>query len=164
MKGHISHIRTRKKFRFLICGETKYAKPDICIIDQNIDNAILLVQEDQHLGGEISPHCQLVAGAIAAFRYNNAQRRSVGLDLLTSMVIPGITLMATFPTFFKIPVTKELVRSVEYGQYPPTPTIVTAHVPVISNPDRKYITGMKSVENRLPIVQCYEAFKKFVFD
>jgi len=156
-------IRTRKELRFFICGEFKYAKPDICIIDRNANDVILLVQEDKRFGGDINPHGQLIAEAIAAFQNNNARRRSVGLDPWNSKVIPGIILTGTSPSFFKIPVTQELVQSVGRGQYPSTPTIITGHVPDIPRPNRRFSEGMKPLDNRRAILQCYEAFKKFVF-
>lgn len=79
-------IRTRKGLRFFICGEYKNAKPDICIIDRNTNDIILLVQEDKRFCGNMDPHGQLIAEAIAAFQNNNARRRSVGLDPWNSKV------------------------------------------------------------------------------
>jgi Uma2 family endonuclease len=60
-------IRTRKELRFFTCGEVKYAKPDVCIINRDANDIILLVQEDKHFGGEIEAHPQLIAEAIAVF-------------------------------------------------------------------------------------------------
>ena len=79
-------ICSRKELPFLICGVSKSAKPDICIIDRNANDVILLVREDKRFGGGINLHGQLVAEAIAAFQNNNARRRSVGLDPITSKV------------------------------------------------------------------------------
>ncbi|KAH9475528.1 hypothetical protein JR316_0012643 [Psilocybe cubensis] len=155
-------VRTRKKLRLLICGEKKYAKPDVCIIDRNENDIILLVHEDKRFGGDTDPHAQLIASAIATFQNNNAQRRSAGLDPLNSKVIPGIIMVGTSPSFFKIPVTQELTRCVAQGQYPPTLTIVTGHVPDIPRPSRRFSEGIKPLDNRRGILQCYEAFKKFV--
>ncbi|KAK0464768.1 uncharacterized protein EV420DRAFT_1062917 [Desarmillaria tabescens] len=154
-------IRTRKELRFLICGETKCAKPDICILNRDTNDIILLVQEDKRFGpGDV--HAQLIAGTIAAFQFNNARRRAVGLDPLDSKVIPGIIMVGTHPSFFKIPVTQELTRCVESGQFPPAPTIVPGHVPDLPRPNHRFSEGMKPLDNRRAILQCYEAFKKFV--
>ncbi|PBK67270.1 hypothetical protein ARMSODRAFT_889451 [Armillaria solidipes] len=155
-------IRTRKELRFFICGESKYAKLDVCIIDRDANDIILLVQEDKRFAGKRDPHAQLVAEAIAAFQDNNARRLSVGLDPLDSKVIPGVIMVGTSPSFFKIPVTQELTRCVESGQFPHTPTIITGHVPDIPRPNRRFSEGMKPLDNRRAILQCYEAFKKFV--
>ena len=73
-------VRTREELPLFVCGEHKYAKPDICIIDRNSNDVILLVQEDRRFGGGISLHAQLIAEAIAAFQSDNARGRSVGLD------------------------------------------------------------------------------------
>ena len=69
----------------------------------------------------------------------------------------------TSPSFFKIPVTQDLSRSVERGQFPPTPTVVTGHVPDLPRPNRRFSEGMKPLDNRRSILQCYEAFKRFIF-
>ena len=37
-------VRTHEELRFTTCGERKYAKPDICIIDRSANDIILLVQ------------------------------------------------------------------------------------------------------------------------
>ncbi|PBK95740.1 hypothetical protein ARMGADRAFT_1052919 [Armillaria gallica] len=141
-------IRTRKELRFLICGDSKYAKSDDCIFDRDTNDIILL----------------LIAETIAAFQDNNARRISVGLDPLDSKVIPSIIMVGTSPNFFKIPVTRELTRCVESGQFPPTLTIVTGHVLDIPRPNRRFSEGMKPLDNRRAILQCYEAFKNLLFD
>jgi hypothetical protein len=71
-------------------------------------------------------------------------------------------MVGTFPSFLKIPVTRELTRCVKYGQIPNTPTIVTVHVPDIPRPNCRFSEGMKPLNNQLAILQCYEAFKKFL--
>ncbi|KAF9059108.1 hypothetical protein BDP27DRAFT_1342072 [Rhodocollybia butyracea] len=68
----------------------------------------------------------------------------------------------TFPTFFKIHVTQELNSGVMTGTLPDAPTVVIGHVPVIPRPNRKLSEGMKCLDNRLAILQCYEAFKQFI--
>ena len=79
-------IRTHKELQFIVCGEKKYAKLDVCIIDRSVNDIILLVQEDNRFGGDINPHAQLIAEALAAFQNNNARRRSAGLDAWDSKV------------------------------------------------------------------------------
>ena len=69
----------------------------------------------------------------------------------------------TSPSFFMIPITQDLSRSVERGQFPPTPTVVTGHVPDLPRPNRRFSEGMKPLDNRRSILQCYEAFKRFIF-
>jgi hypothetical protein len=65
----------------------------------------------------------------------------------------------TSPTFFKIPVTAELDRGIHY---PANPTIVLTHFPDLSRPELRLSEGMKPLDNRRAILQCYEAFKRFI--
>ncbi|KIJ42713.1 hypothetical protein M422DRAFT_254159 [Sphaerobolus stellatus SS14] len=62
-------LRSRKDIPFLICGEWRLAKTDVCVMDRN--EILLLVQEDKchmELG---DPYSQLIAEAIAAVQSNN---------------------------------------------------------------------------------------------
>jgi hypothetical protein len=153
--------RTRKDLPFWVCGEERYAKTDVCIMDDQ--NILLLAQEDKrHLEGT-DPEPQLVAEGIAAFYNNNNTRvRSLMLEPLLSKVIPGITMQGTMPTFYKIPVTADLVRAVQLGEYPAQETTVYAHLPVVPRPARRYNEGMKPLDNRRVVMACYEAFKQFL--
>ncbi|KAJ7430194.1 hypothetical protein B0H11DRAFT_2264094 [Mycena galericulata] len=65
-------VSTRQELRFLICGKSKYAKPDVSIIDRNLDDIILLVQEDKRFGGATDAYAQLIAEAIAAYQVNQS--------------------------------------------------------------------------------------------
>ena len=76
--------------------------------------------------------------------------------------MPGIVLIGTTPIFYKIPVTVDLVLHIAQGNYPPQPTIISAHVPVVPRPNHRYSEGMKPVDNREAILRCYEAFKGIV--
>ncbi|KAF8580753.1 kinase-like protein [Ramaria rubella] len=58
----------------------------------------------------------------------------------------------------KVTVTRELSECVMTAQYPSSKTIVLKHVPNV----RRKSDGMKPVDSRRKILQCYEAFKKFV--
>jgi len=69
-RNRIAH--TRKEIPYLICGEWRHAKPDICLLDPLKNDILLLVQEDKHLRPDpCDPRSQLIAEAIAAFDYNN---------------------------------------------------------------------------------------------
>ena len=80
--------RTRVDLPLLICGEERYAKTDVCIVDRSQNDILLLVQEDKRLQQlePISVRAQLVAEAVAAFNENNAQRKAIGLPPLVSKV------------------------------------------------------------------------------
>ncbi|KAI0364257.1 hypothetical protein BV20DRAFT_1039488 [Pilatotrama ljubarskyi] len=156
--------RTRKDIPFLICGEWRNALTDVCLIDCLQNDIILVVQEDKRFNSlkPRDPVPQLIAEAIAAFDYNNRLRVSAGHAPVDSKIMPGIILVGTTPNFYKIPVTADLVRHVRYGTYPTEPTIVSAHVPTVPRPLRRYSEGMKPLDNRQAILRCYEAFKRVI--
>lgn len=153
--------RTRKDLPFIICGENRHAKTDVCILDDN--DILLLIQEDKRHLDNSDPEAQLIAEAIAAFYANNQTRmRTLGLPILPSKLIPGITMKGTAPTFYKVPVTTTLVNAVATGMYPTQETVVYAHIPDIPRPARRWSEGMRPLDNRRIILSCYEAFKSFV--
>ena len=152
-------IRTRKNIRLQMCGELVHAKTDVCVLDIN-SSLLLLVQEDKSHLNPSDPEAQLIAEAIAAFQHNNKKRvDELFLDPLEEQVIPGITMVGTFPRFYKIRVTSELDRCVRHGAYPSSSIIVDRHTPRV--PKRRS-DGMKPLDNRRLVLQCYEAFRKFV--
>lgn len=173
--------RTRVDLPLFICGETRHVKTDVCIVDRSQNNILLLVQEDKRLM-KLEPfhaQAQLVAEAVAAFNENNAQRQVAGLPPLDEkvsyfaslwsrgalsdfQVMPGIVMVGTSPTFFKIPVTETLSTHIRYGTYPSEETHVTFCYPPIPRPSRRRSEGMKSLDNRSAILKCYEAFKAVV--
>ena len=63
-------------------------------------------------------------------------------------MMPGMTLVGSSPTFYKIPVTKELAQAVAQGQFPATPTVVYVHLPAMPRPARRLSEGMKPLDNR----------------
>ena len=65
----------------------------------------------------------------------------------------------TMPTFYKIPITSNLVCNVLQGTYPSEPTIVSVHVPDLPSPECRYSEGMKPLDNRQEVLCCFEAFK-----
>ncbi|KAF8872397.1 hypothetical protein BD779DRAFT_1613824 [Infundibulicybe gibba] len=144
--------------------------PDICILDPD-SGILLLAQEDKSHINLQDPEAQLIAEAIAAFQTNNKKRTDqlfldpleewlmTALDEPPTSIFPGITMFRTFPRFYKIRVTAELDQCVRHGTYPATKTTVYRHTPRV--PGRS-IDGMKPLDNRKHILQCYEAFKRFV--
>lgn len=87
--------RTRKDLPLLICGEWRHAKTDVCIVDRQQNDILLLVQEDKRLEDRepFDARAQLVAEALAAFAENNASRQNIGLHPLESKV--SITIPST---------------------------------------------------------------------
>ncbi len=76
--------------------------------------------------------------------------------------MPAISLVGTMPTFYKIPVTTNLVHNVWSGTYPSEPTIISVHVPDLPSPHHHFDEGMKPLDNRQAVLCCYEAFKGIV--
>ncbi|KAK0466984.1 uncharacterized protein EV420DRAFT_1260734, partial [Desarmillaria tabescens] len=152
--------RARTDIPLLICGESRHATTDVCIV--YADDNLLLVQEDKRHKEPKDPEPQLIAEAIAAFQSNNARRTHVlGQNPIPVETIPGITLKGSSPIFYKIPITTELAESVALGLYPAAPTIVYAHLPKLPRPARRLSEGMRPLDIAI-ILSCYEAFKIFI--
>ncbi|KAJ3536956.1 hypothetical protein NM688_g6765 [Phlebia brevispora] len=55
--------RTRKDIPFLVCGETRHVKTDVCLIERAQDDILLLLQQDKRytLADTIEPQAQMIA-------------------------------------------------------------------------------------------------------
>jgi hypothetical protein len=109
-----------------------------------------------------NPEPKLIAEAIAALYGKNKALDTAGLPKLQSKTFAGITMVRTAPTFYKIPVTNELLISLATSQYPPNVTTVERLIPPVPFPERLENDGMKPLSNRCIILQCFEAFRQFV--
>ncbi|KAF9470903.1 hypothetical protein BDN70DRAFT_939343 [Pholiota conissans] len=158
--------RTGKDIPLLICGEWKHAKADVCILDREQNDIMLLLLEDKRFGqGELSStdaEAQLIAMSIAAFSRNNRCRVDTGLPEHRSKVIPGIVMVRTAPVFYKTEVISDLEYNIRHGLYPPNVTVVARHLPTVPRPNRRRSEGMKPLNSRSHIMRCYEAFKPIV--
>ena len=154
------NLRSRKDIPLFICGGWRHAKTDVCVMDRT--GHLLLVQKDKRHLEVVDPKPQLVAKAIAAVQSNNRTRDLLGLDPLDIKVMAGITMTGTSPTFFKIPVTLELIEAIQRGEYPATPTVVAMHYPAVPRPAHRLSEGMRPLDNRRCIRACFEAFRQFV--
>ncbi|KAK0221372.1 hypothetical protein IW262DRAFT_1373266 [Armillaria fumosa] len=153
-------IHQRMEIGFIMCGMRVDAKPGICVLDD--DGYLLLVQEDNRHMSVDDPEPQLIAEAIAAFYENNRHRRQIGLPTIQAKVFAGITLMGTAPRFYKIPITADLLQSIMTAQFPPQKTVVHRLIPPVPDIAQFLANGMRPLENRRIILQCFEAFKQFV--
>jgi hypothetical protein len=150
-------IVTRQALPLIICGTQCSARMGVCVCDEN--DYVLLVQEDKGLDNPEDPEPQLIAEAIAAYQRNNFIRdRVLHIPIHDESTFPGITLVGTSPTFYKIKVTAELSDAVMGGTFP-NKTIVYRFTPRLLHPSGD---GMKPLENRTDIIQYYQAFKAFV--
>jgi hypothetical protein len=103
------------------------------------------------------PEPQVVAQAIATFQYNNRSRARLGQPELDSMTIPCITMIGTRPSFYLIPVTRELSEAVATAQYPLSPTMIMKCV-VASNSGR-LSEDMETPDFRQLALRHYTAFR-----
>lgn len=106
--GRRRYARTRKDLPLPICGQTRHAKTDVCIIDRLRNHILLLVQEDKRYGEQgtfADTEAQLIAEAVAAFVYNNEIRRANGLPELQEKVSSSSHYFACL-----------LITSVDYGR------------------------------------------------
>jgi hypothetical protein len=84
----------------------------------------------------VDPVPQLIAEAIAAVKSYNRTRDLLSFGPLEVKVMAGIAMTGTSPTFFKIPVTLELIDAFHRGGYPATPMslVVPMNKPVMPLP------------------------------
>lgn len=157
----VKSVMPMQDMPFFNCGQSRNATSDVCIM--NMSEILMVFQEDKRHMDDGDSDPQLIAEAIAAFQFNNYKRtRVLNEPATTSKVIAGLTMVGTAPTFFKIPVTQDLVTAVELGEYPTAPTVVAMHVPQIPRPSCRVAEGMEPLDNRKIIFACFEAFKQFV--
>ena len=83
-------VCTRRNIQLLVCGKLKHAKVDVSLFDCYKGNFMLLVQENKHFGDSKmargDANAQLIAGAVAAFSYNNHRRWETRQPLVESQV------------------------------------------------------------------------------
>jgi hypothetical protein len=154
--------RTHMEIPLTVCHHNCLATPDVCIVDLDSDEILLIIQEAKFHKEFMDPESQLIAAAIASFQANNDWRHALGQSPISGKVIPGITLTGTSPIFYKIPVTTELADSVARGVFPVERTVVHAHLPKLARPALRTSEGMKALDSRAIFLASFEAFKKFV--
>ncbi|KAG7091404.1 hypothetical protein E1B28_010441 [Marasmius oreades] len=117
-------VSTHYNIPFTIAGDGKSVAPaDVCLI-HNSNFVLLVLVEDSFLTLRNDSEAQVIAAAIAAFQFNNRNRRGRTLQPLDTMTIPCITMTGTCPSFYLVPVTTELSKAVTSGLHPATQTQV----------------------------------------
>ncbi|KAI0682600.1 hypothetical protein C8Q76DRAFT_862959 [Earliella scabrosa] len=101
---------------------------------------------------------RLVGYALAAFRLLNEVRVEAGEQELESWTFLAISLQYTAPTFYKIPITAELVEHVANGTYPSTRTVVERLEMDLPDP-KAAREGFGSLQNREMLVRYCRAFR-----
>ncbi|KJA26788.1 hypothetical protein HYPSUDRAFT_63566 [Hypholoma sublateritium FD-334 SS-4] len=150
-------VATRYIIPLTICGETRTAQTDVCLIYRPTTILLVLV-EDKTLFNKTNVEAPVVAEAIAAFQFNNTKRAARGQPILEAMTIPCITMFGTTPTFYLVPVTRELSDAVKTAQYPTSQTQVLKCVTVVTH-QRRLSDGMADTEFRKLALARFVAFK-----
>ncbi|KAF8954892.1 hypothetical protein BDZ97DRAFT_1862361 [Flammula alnicola] len=141
---------SQESFIYNFTAETlkllEVAQTDVCLL--YCPRLVLLIAvEDKTIFNGSDPLPQVIAEAIAVFQANNAKREASGLPPLDAMTIPCITMTGTRPTFYLVPVTRELSEAVILGQYPMNQTKVLN------------VEGMEDIEYRKLALKRFLAFK-----
>jgi hypothetical protein len=150
-------LRTRHIISLSICGENNtVAQTDVCLVDRR-STILLILQKDKTIFNPSNPEPQVIAEAIAAYQHNNERRAGMGLPTLNTMTVPCITMVGTRPTFYLVPVTRELSDAVTTGQWPEVETKVLKCVTVAGH--RRLSEGMEVPEYRRVAFQRMIAFR-----
>ena len=72
---------------------------------------------------------------------------------------PAIIMVGTAPIFYKIEVSKKLLDCLNKGTYPSEETKVLKYVPPVPDFAEYLSSGMRPLETRYVVFQCFEAFK-----
>ncbi|KAJ6594474.1 hypothetical protein B0H19DRAFT_1009475 [Mycena capillaripes] len=145
------HLSTRyPPMPLIIRGDaSKTALPALSLLHRTrIPLVLLLVVEENTIE-------YVLCDAIAAFQFNNPTRIERGLPPLECMTIPCIGMDGTRPTFYLVPVTRELSNAVIGGGRPEAETVVE----VCSTPV-DHGEGMEDTRYRELALQCMLAFKE----
>ena len=152
-------IRTKHHIPLFVLGNNRFSQTDVSIIRIKREELLMLLQESKPLSLTEDAESQVIAQAIAAFQVNNRIRRDYGHNLLDRMVFPCISMCGTYPNFYLVPVTMNLSDCVSEVTYPSDRTLVLRHIPMVS---RRETDTMVYLRDKIKILQCLEAFKKFV--
>ena len=159
-------IRTKKNFPLRIGGEMRYAQADAC----NLDGVkpLLLIQEDRSRVDPLTdPIPSLIAAAVAAFDVANCGKYGLPNHALPTFIL-GITLCGSWPTFFKIPISRDFVDVVACDGFrdivsPDSVIYVRAHSACVARPHKRLEEGMKPLDNRFLILSTLMRFKHLMF-
>jgi len=139
-----------------ICGKINFIT-QLCLITLCPTFVLLTLVVDKAPDG-VGSAAQAIAGAIAAFQFNNAKRMEHGLKPLDVMTIPCITMTDIIPTFYLVPVTTALSDAVISGTFPATRTEVLECSTVATHVNYEGV-GAQDTEYRKLILKRFLAFK-----
>ncbi|CAA7263109.1 unnamed protein product [Cyclocybe aegerita] len=163
---------------FTICTTTRVAQTGVCLISMRPTMVLLVLIADptqptavtESKANASSPNAEahLIASAIATFESNNAKRSSRGLPAFSSMTVPGIVMHGTCPTFYLVPVTRELSESVMCGVWPENSTetkvVRCETVAKVRGEGKAGEGGMEDPRYRKLALENFLAFKELARD
>ncbi|KIJ17164.1 hypothetical protein PAXINDRAFT_73571 [Paxillus involutus ATCC 200175] len=150
-------LRSRYTIPPQICGVLRrHTQADISLVNRCGPTICLIVQAARDPITGDDPEAQVIAKAIAAFQTNNRKRAHLGKEMKDSMSIPCITMVGTRPIFYVVPVTQELSKAVERGDYPEVVTKVRSCTVVGSG---WLSDGMDIPDFRLEALKHYVLFR-----
>lgn len=147
-----------KEIPLFMCEGQTHAVTDVCVVDQWLRpwDPSPCAMDKRHLE-QVDPEPQFIAQAIATFQANNSHLQEFGEDPIHAKTIPGITMISSVPTFYKIPIMQDLVETIETGQYLENQMTVKLVPPV-----EDCAQLQQPLKNRAVILSCFEAFKQFL--
>ncbi|KAG6813624.1 hypothetical protein H0H92_009241 [Tricholoma furcatifolium] len=151
-----NHIASRYIIPLSMCGESRFAQTNVCMI-QRQHFIVLVLGENKTHGSLKHVEPQLIAEAIAAFQYNNKTCRAHSLPVLDSAIMPCICMIGLVPSFFLVPVTTQLSDCIATGAGPSRETIVWQCK--IMEKDGSN-TGMEDARFRKRAVKYFHAFEE----
>jgi len=148
----------RRIIPLTICGDNgRVAQTDVSLVRRSFH---LIIVENKTSTNTSDPEPQVIAQAIAAFQWNNKERRHHGLDPLDSMTIPCVTMSGTCPDFYLVPVTKALDNAVRQGRRPSVKTHVLRCETLATHEEYVGGTGMEDPQYRMLVLRRFLAFRE----
>jgi len=125
----------------------------LSLVDDDGDAPFFFVQCKTR-SSKVNLEPQIFAQAVAVFQV--LQQANPDIE---GIQLPCITMRGSFPTFYKIPVTKVLCNAVRRGKKPAEDTIISRYIPL---PQHRRDAGMNRLTSRQKLVQDLLAFLPFI--
>jgi len=138
------------------CMTAKVVSTNLSLLGFHPSRAASFVAEIKQGSSTIDSEPQMVAKAIVVFHILQKSNNS-----LQEIVLPCISMRGTFPTFYKIRVTRTLVDAVRAGRKPREDTECIRYVPELPGPRDQ---GMIPLPNRLHLLKDLLAFWAIIRD
>jgi hypothetical protein len=133
------------------------AESDLCLVHHRTSHLLLVVREDTTEFSARDREPQVIAAAVAAFQTNNRNRSQLGMERKDRMSIPCIATVGTRPIFYVVPVTQQLSKAVEMGQF--SEHITQVRKCTVVGERRQLNEGMEMPDIRLEALKHYVLFR-----